>query len=511
MNRISLNGVTDSKWQSHPTQTILREDIVEIEGQLRHDNSWEFELASQHSVIFDLACGFNVDCSFMVYKDSNDTVGQHIPMTELPNILLQRNWFEHLISECTVLHKNNSLNFNDFPIQCEPFLNTLLYAYMDPITKSFRGQEQAHPIHTCVPGSSKWLLTNDESKKKYKEYALHIYDKNQVNFLWKPLHWFPFDQNSDIDNPSKLYTPLPMKSIGKLNVRLRLHKNSEKVFFKKPIVTPRTSEAPQGETDAARRAREEADRLASTLTPSPKIYKIVINKISLVFKELVLNPMIEQRLMSSGKTMYFPGVSKYGSTENVPAGLSAFTANFKKLPFPEGILIFALPNASLSDQYNFNNATTLDKVLMAHNVDYYDFKVKNSNYTLRQKNFGQISDEIIAKDLTQNYLIDPPMGVPFDMSLINYNTVLGGFKYTDYPHIYIDLKGKGNNSRKVPLGDNSGEMVKEMLEMSVTLYFKPTSNAGTYYFIFYFSDIICSYNIKDGIFKGIYKDLVTVT
>ena len=477
---VSLQSATESNWQNVKSQSILRSDMIEVVGIESHNNTYLFEIeGNSNAITFDNACGFYVNVEFKKHKITTPNEFVFIPVEDKVNVLVQRNWWEFLIKDFNVYHTHELIHIHDYPTTVDPYLNTFLYSKMDPLNLKLRAPGKHHPARTCLTDKDSW----SHSSENWKTYADLIFGDTDILFKWIPLNKFPFNQNVNYE-PHKKIVALPMPAIGKLQFQLTLTDDTSSVF----------------------------NIINASLTTGFK-YKVILKSIKLCYKEIVLNPNIERLFYENTSTvksssLLFPGTSIFGFSENIPAGISHHLTSFRQIPYPEGIFIFALPRKTANGYNIFSTSTSKNSVFLTHNIKEIGIRVNNNPLSVKTPCMGHFMNQYINAEMFEDYLRRPPFNIHLDADKISEEIIRNGFIDSDCPHVYLNFNElSGPSSRKIPIGCTENEVLKRNVDISLNLMFTDGEGSidATFYFLCFYSDILCSWKYNDRKFAPYYK------
>jgi len=443
-------------------------NVVILEPTSKTDLLYEFEISSQLVVGFGLYSGFIVEGKFEKKGAAQTATWGATEEADNEDMVIQQNWFEHLVKDVDVFHINSEISPHDSPSQADPFLNSFLLAHMHKSTKRHLCPEPCNPGNACSVTFGSWKNADDSD---YINYSKLVLGKN-LKFRYIPLFKFPFYQSANFVHDDELPRPIPIPAIGNLHIRFYLREGTSHIFKK---------------TDAC--------------TSS---FRFNLKSINLAVEELILNPLIERSMLTSKKRINYAGVTKLGMAHNIATGIFSYTAKLNKIYLPQGLFIFCLPKTVIPGTYTYQDYA--DYVFLRHNIKsvgvYFGGK---SFYTKTPTPFDW---NYLTADNKQyfDHLNSPPFGVRMDSSLVQYSNLEGGGSASPYPHIYIDLTQGSPGSRLITENDD-GSIVQNREFLDVALQFKhPGTVNATYYVYYFYTDynVILDMNLKR--FTNVYNN-----
>ena len=425
-------------------------NVVILEPTSKTDKLYEFELNSTQVVNFGLYSGFIIEGVFEKKTAEDGAVWEKCDEEDITQVSVQANWFEHIVKEIDIFHVNSEISPHDAPLQADAYLNSYLLAHMHPTTKKFLCPEPCHPGNATSHTKTGWKMGEDSD---WRSYAAHIFKNNPIKFRYIPLFKFPFYQKANFIMDNDSFEPLPIPSIGPLQIRFYLKDNFNAIFKRVG-----------GNTD---------------------VYRFRLISINLALEELRLNPTIEKSLMVSKKRMEFYGITKLGMAHNIPQGVFTYTAKLNKIYLPQGLFIFCLPKSVIPGNYDYVNFA--DNVFLNHFIKsvsvYFGGKVFYSK-SPTPHDLGSISSN---NKHFFDHLSSPPFGVKQDPDKVSYELIKDGGSHEEspYPHVYIDMtQGTPNTRLCTENGDSNIIQGKELLD--VAIQFRNPGAADATYFVYYF-------------------------
>ena len=452
-------------------------NVVILEPTARTETLYEFELNSTQVVNFGPQTGFIVEGVFQKKENADGSAWAACPIADASSLLIQTNWFEHLIKQIDIFHVNSEISPHDVPLQADPYLNSYLLAHMHKSIKKYLCPEPCNPGNATNVEKTEWRVGAAEDTD-YSNYIQHVLGKNKIAFRYIPLFKFPFYQGANFVLDKELPQPLPIPAIGGLHIRLYLKDGAKDGGM--PLIFKRTGGA---------------------LTAK---YRFKIDSILLSLEELKLNPTIEKSLLTSKKRIAFNGVTKLGMAHNIPNGVFSYTAKLNKIYLPEGLFIFCLPKSVTPDTYNYTNFAEL--VFEKHQIKSVQVYFGGKQFYSKSPTPNDLEYLYSTNHHYFSHMNNPPFGIKQDPDLIKYNLLIGGADNSPYPHVYIDLTQGGPDTRLIPDNDD-GSIIqgKEFLDVAIQF---TTAVAGdkTYYVYYFYTDknVILDMNAKR--FQNVYNN-----
>lgn len=458
------------------TQKLLGIDLVHIQASTPSTSIHEFELPTNSVLLFGPGSGFRVNGVFESRESPTtaapDTKWDVVSAADYANVVVQPNWFEHLVKSVDVFHNNDAVKSHDVPRNVDAFVNTYIYTMMDPTVKKCLCPEASNPGNAVsIPGDKKWTSTANSA---WHEYSKGIF-KGQITFRYIPPFVFPFYQQSNFCGHGRPPAALPMPILEKMTVSMTMNDSFTNIFQKPATNT--------------------------------KQYRFRIKKMELVVQAARLNPSFERTFLSQQGTLYYPGVTKFSLTENIPAGAFSHRCRFQDIPYPEGMFIFALPKNVVGGQYKYSAITGTDSSIFSkHNIDSVVLQFQNKYLALKSPNiYGSLTDHMVEIKQLIDHLEHPPFGVLQKLDLLKLDTIKEGGKDSDFPHYYINLCPSGPETRVVPIGDD-GSSINKPGDLDVEIKFKDGGAQDVAYFIYiFYTDVSILLDMKSHKFYPFYK------
>jgi len=446
---------SDQKKQNQP-QNVLGSNFViinplgKVEG---HPEVVEFEFLDLDQV---WAMGpntrFVVKGRFEVSKpppDGKMPVWEACTEEELDKVVVQPNWFESLFHRMDFFHGTSLLSYASEVTGVVSCLNAWKYNYMDKIQKKKLCPDDVSP-GLGVPSKVGGWDMNEPTSEWRKDYGPKIFCGENISFDFVPMNVPPFFQgNNYLEEEAKIW---PMPILDKLLFRMVFKNDLDNIFKNKG--------------------------------GNQSKYRFHFNDIYLVVEKLILNPSLQNTLLTQKGVFPYPGVTRISKIDNVPHQSMSYKAKIQGVKFPEGMFIFAVPKAVVDGNYKYSSNTD-GNVFAKHNIQEVRFTFGGHSFFLDTISIGKIQDDIIEKKLFYDYMMAPPFGMTMDPDKINLANIKNGGADTPYPHVYINFCNYGNKSRIQPVTYRMD--LKDERELEVNLIFGPEgSTRDVTYIIYYF-------------------------
>ena len=462
----SPNGRTGSK------RSILSTDLVEYEPLKTRDwpNSIEFSIKPDRPWLFGPMTKFQIRGKFVreVYHAPVQAVGQvgaegyvapvaerWEPRDTVPadrdHFLLAPNWWELLIKNFRIYHKNVDMKTSNELDGLKPIVNALLYANMDEESKTNLGRVNCHPVFGIDPKRGSY--GSKAAGDYFLNYSNYVYN-GEFEFHWIPMHTFPFWQGSKfpLDEYASNIVPFDYCKSG-VDIQMLMQKDQSIIYKKDENVR---------------------DRLRFELTD-----------IKLVVEEANLSPQAEKALCAKGKVYKYQGVTRQATADNVQSGVMSHKVRFQDIYFPEGIVIFAAPKKVVAGTFSYNDGDNpLRSLLSDHHIQEVKVSFGGKELFHREPHNGQLMNPLINRKHMMDYIYAPPFGLKMNPKLFTLDRIRGGCGATAFPHVYINLRNTKDGERATPFHvDGSITTLKKDLE--ITLLFNPDGAAENVAYMIY--------------------------
>lgn len=459
-------------WQKGFNQALQGTDLHTISSSIIDaQTNYDFELPSTGTLLFGPMSGFLINGIFETKAaEAADNAFTRLSPANGADVSLIPNWFEHLIEDLTVYHCKMPILAHDVPKKAEPFLNTYLYAHMHSENKDCLFPEPSNPGR-CIGHSEKdWSLTDESSM--WRKYANEAFKNGEITFRYVPPFIFPFYQHPNLSLFGKLPAAVPMPAVGKMSVNLRLKEKSDGIFKRKEN--------------------------------NLNVYRFRIQKILLKVEEARLNLTFERKFLSRKESIVYPGVTHFGSYENIRPGALNYKCKLANVSFPEGVFVCALPKETLGPNYKW--APENNNVFLKHNIDNMKIFFQNKMLSLRSPGVGDFKDHMMGIKQLLDYRENPPFGVRQEPGISIFNTLSNGGESTLYPHLYFNLTPSGNESRIIPAGDD-GHILGKRGDLDIVMNFavEGATNDAVYMVYIFYTDASILFDMKTKEFRTLYK------
>lgn len=460
-------------WRVGAKQNLLGSDYAIYDPKVKVEKQptmVEIDVESNQTLLFGSMSRFVIDGTFESKTDEEDWTP--VAKEDWENVVVAPNWLDMLIKDITVSQGHSLLSTALEARHISPFLNAYLYFYMDPLGKKLLCPQESHPGNG-VPSKSKGWTWNEADGTEWKNYATTIFTEENIEFDYIPMHVFPFFQRANMFIDNNLPSPLPMPALGKLSVCFLFNDKLDNIFKKK--------------------------------AGNVKKYRFAFNSIKLIIEQARLSPTFERNLYGKKTLLPYGGVTKIMTAETINGGNLAQRIRFEKVPFPEGIFIFALPKKCLTGNYDYQDSTD-DNVFSQHNLDQVMVQYNGFSFHTKEPNISMIENNLIKVKSLIDHLVAPPFGMSMDPQKISLESIGAGGKNTPYPHAYINLCNFANKSRIVPLSSSEASIFAHNHDLDIHLKFQ---NGGatpdtTYIFYMFFTDTNIVLDMKTKTFYSPY-------
>ena len=458
-------------WRNAKQQSHNGEDFETLDPISKTGNSYEFELTSNSAVFFGALTGFKVTGSFQVKDSADETLDPIIPKSAYTEVRIQPNWFDHCIKSIDVFHNHTNLRPHETPPYVDNHLNAYLMAHMDKFAKRYLYPETHSPGYSLPTSKDSWSVKENSDWHKYSE---KIFGHESITFKYIPLHIFPFYQHSNFMVDGNLPNAIYMHGLGKFTIRINFKDSFEHLFRK-------------------------------TSPTSTKTYDFLLDSVKLLYQEVHLSSGFEKSLLSSKRLLNFAGVTKFGMTENIPAGVLSHRMRFQDILLPEGIFIFALPTSVVGGQYKYSTSTD-EQLFSEHNIGEVKLEFNGMPFAIKSPSFGNIKNDFVEYKIMLDHLEKPPFGMWQDPDLVTLKNVKNGSKNTAFPHVYLNLCPSRKPSRIIPIGDD-GSIINTTSDLDLTLTFNAggASSRVTYFVYVFYTDVNMTLDLKTKRFVPFYK------
>jgi len=451
-------------------------EYVEVEPSTKTDQLYEFELSSANPLAFGVATGFRVEGVFQCKGKEATDAWVNVPADDSKIVTLQQNWWDHYVKQVDVFYGNNPVNQDDMPPFINAYINAFMYAHMHKGIKKLLCMEECHPGRSVSVnhGNYKARGSTSTTTDDWTAYSKTVFNKDSVSFLYTPLHVFPFYQDVNyVYGENGGFNVLPLQTMGKLQVR---------VFF-----------------------REDSSILFNKVDTNEKTYRFVLNKMTLLLKEVRLAPSVARSMASAKGTYLYRGLTKVAVTENVRGSDFTHRSTFPGIDMPEGIFIFCLDKTVLSGRAKFQDLS-LDGTFKAHNIASCDVHFNGQHFYAKGPNFGhpghfQIQRENFAKLVSRG-----PFGMLMDPDALTFERQ-GVHHDWSFPCVWLDLTESSPHTRLQTVHSDVNYMTNKMGDLTVVMNFESPNGAvdALYVVVAYYTDTNLQLDMRTKKFYPVYN------
>jgi hypothetical protein len=329
--------------------------------------------------------------------------------TEAAQVIVETNWFEKIIDSIDVFNKEgqNLRNLDVEPSGVTPYVNTLLYTYMNPALKKFICQEPAHPGNAVSTTRAGWDFEGED----WKKYSEAIFTGGSFKFSFIPLV-FPFFQQGSF-TLDKLNPPraVNLTSVKRIAINWKNYKNN--IFFKK-----------EGNTAN---------------------YSVQIKKIRLAVELGVEN--YNKEVIPKNLPLEYRGSTRKAQNFDLVNQQQLVGKFDTKIKMPSSLLFFMLPKdvvlGSGKFQDNKDQAGFLKNFIDNISIYFNEGCIFQLKQALRDN--LPLNN---ARDLETHYAY-PICNIPVDQDKMTLDNLINDGTLSAFPHIYIRLS-PGYNQRLIP-------------------------------------------------------------
>lgn len=442
-------------WQKKK-QHILGSEYLIIEPNNgkneRQPTQLDFELHSTKPFLFGPMSKFQISGGFEMKEEGEGKDWVDVPVAEAAKVILAPNWLELLIKSIDIFTDNSRICTSNESKFIQPWLNCMLYRFMDPTAKKVLCPQPTHPAY-CVPTLAKnnWTVASEE----WKNYANLVFTSTNVAFDYIPLHFWPLFQNCNHMFNGQVPKAVMMPLVGKLLIRVTFHDNQDMIFRR--IATNKST------------------------------YRFNFDKFKLVMEEAQLSYGFERSLMASKKLLGYPGVTRLQRAEPIPEGTPIYMSKFQQVYLPEGILVFALNKAVGSGQYSFAKSTGTN-VFEDHQITSLEVSFDQKRFFFKEPHLGKFTDDALESLQYYQHIYQPLFGIAPDLNALTLDMVKEGGTASAYPHIYLPFTvfDSESKARIIPTLDD-GTCLAKRADLDVVMQFGTNgSKANTIYIIYIF-------------------------
>ena len=338
--------------------------------------------------------------------------------------------------------------------------------------------EDCHPGNAVSVdhGDFKALGTASTATNAWTRYSAHVLGKDSISFLYTPLNQFPFYQDVNyVYGENGGFNVLPIQAMGKMQIRC---------FF-----------------------REDTATIFNIAKPGNKnSYRFVLNKMTLLLKELKLSPQAARAMMSYKGSYLYRGLTKSGLCENPLPGAYTLRTSFNQVDCPEGFVAFCVNKKVVSGVAKFQDLS-LDGGFLPHNVKSVDVHFNGQHFYNKLPNFGTLDNFQIQREKFGKMVARGPFGILMDPKKLTFNRQ-GISKDWAYPCVWVDLTETGPHTRLQTLHtDSMGYHTNKMGDLSILFNFEHPDGAADamYIIVIYYTDFHIILDMKTKRFYPVYN------
>jgi len=422
--------------------------------------------------VFEKRAQGEVDWTSLVLDDCKD-------------VIIEPGWFESQISNFLILNGQQIVVTKSEGKYVNSVLNSFLHSRMTKEQKKMLCIHRSNPAFCAPRHINDWMLYKaavpahddvpevPEVGAAWRKYAKDVFVGGSYEFDYIPLHAAPFFQGCNYFVGEDMPNIWPMA----------LFKNG--LTFRFNFV-------------------DHLDYIFKVRLPAANTkYRFRYESIQLIVEEMNLPHEVFNKIMKNTSTLCFRGVTRILKLAEVPHGNRNHIIAFNPGEMPEGVFAFALPKERSSGAWKYQNNVD-GNVFNKHLVIGLKITWGGRQLYIAVPNISDLSSDSMKQKLYFDYLTDPPFGLKWDPSLVEWETILG--ENTPYPHIYASLTNFGDKSRVVPFMDQASTVLKDN-ELGVELLFESENGAPegvSYYCYAYHTDINLKYNPNTQIFSNDY-------
>jgi len=468
---------TYKSFRNAQKQNVQGHEFIEIEPITKSSALYEFELSGNEPLGFGIGTGFRVQGVFQSKATGADSEWITATADDIKKVTLQPNWFDHFIKQVDVFYVNNQVNPNDMPPNTDAYINSFLYAHMHKDIKRMLCMEKCHPGNsvTVDHGNFKAKGATDTSTNEWHKYAESVFAKDQIEFLYTPLLKFPFYQDANyIYGEDGGFTQIPINALGRMQIRVFMLEDTSALFNK--------------------------------FTGNTSSYRFVLNKMTLLTRELRMSPTSGRQLQAYKGIHNYRGVTKIGVCESIAARNLTHRALLPNIDMPQGLFIFCLNKNVVNGTAKFQDMS-LDGPFLPHNIKSVDVHLNGQHFSVKSPSIGSIGNFQMIRVNYANHIFKPPFGVLFDPEVATFNRVGMAEDYA-YPHIYIDLTESGPHTRIQPVPADNNLVTNKLGDLTLILQFNTPDGAtadSNYIITAFYTDHNLQLDMKTKRFSPLYN------
>lgn len=462
-------------WHQGARQALLGSNYISVDPTSKITETpiqVDFDLPKKEPLLFGPMSKFRIKGAFQKWPE-NGTAWANVPAEDVTSVLLEANWFDHLVKECVIFYENYRVASSSELRHISPFINSYLYHNMEPLAKKLLCPQKCHPGWCNPKPDGKWNL----AAQAWKDYAASVFTGDAIEFDYVPLFLFPFYQNSNFMIDGEVPRLLPTPAMGRMQIRFTFT-DSQSHIFRKP------------DTNKAK-------------------YRFCFTEFSLILEEARLSSAYAASLRNSKRLLAFPGVTRIQLVEPIPDSSSTYRTRFQSIYLPEALFIFCLNKSVSNGTYKFSASGDTHYIFTPHNISSVDLSFDGKRFSLKEPHIGNIlNDELDSKQLF-DHLANPPFGIRQDPVGLTYNSISEGCKNTPYSHVYLSLVTGPDRQRLIPaLDDGSCIRQKADLELDIKFTGSNSQSNAIYVIMAVYTDVNVVFDAKNQRFTSPYLQYI---
>ena len=368
---------------------------------------------------------------------------------EIADVIVMPNFLDALIEKPDAFHTSTHIQSSDESRNFSSFINAWKYAYMDKQQKKLLCPQEVCPGNG-VPTIRGPLGWTHAANSEWNKYAAKIFVTNKtLNFDYRPLDHPIFVQGANyLDEQPKV---LPMPNLESIILRWKMHEYPNSIFAVRATVQ--------------------------------KDFRFVFKKIQFVAEKLQLSKKCKQAVLET-KLWNYPGVCRLMRPVNIPDAAAGFKTTIKKVFYPEGVVIFALPKDVTNGLYVYQENGETGQLFSDHNIAKVSFAFGGQKLFIYEPNMQMSNDTLMESKLMYDYIYNPPFGMRMEPDLINNVLYNEGAKDTPYPHVYFNFCNFREKSRVIPF-NNDGSVIKSPKDLDLEFTFKREGSTPNVIYVVY--------------------------
>lgn len=456
----------------YPSSAITNE-MKYLEFELKDtENVWSFGASTRFSITG------RFECMTPATGDTPATPWTGVTADDVNSVVVSPNFLDVLIRSFNIYHGNNQIRTSHEDDFISPYLNMWKYNYMDKWERQLLCPKAACPGNGIPSKKNGWSF-DDENSEWRKEYGPNIFvgDKD-IQFDWVPLDVPPFFQGNNYLDDAHREWPMPI--LDKIRILILFHEHPDSIFEKRD--------------------------------GNNKMYRFTFKEFNLNVEYWRLNPLFKEIYLKSKEDKQYFGVTRLQKCLKIPPNVPVFRYEFSKIPYPEGIFIFALNKKIPEGSYTYSKNSE-GTVFEKHNIQQIAINYDHQPLFVETPHIGQINVDQIEYKILTDWLNSPPFGMKMDKDKITLKNVADGSINTPFPHVFVNLcNTTDKTSRIIPL-NRDPSVLKEDRFFELTINFKQGGATPDVVYIvyFYYTDvnlIIDNKNTFGPIFRSPYLRMI---